>query len=128
MNLLIIGHDVDDIAKEVWVANTNYTILNMSPFMWGKDFEKLYKKSKDLIVVSTEHQFVTRGIDDFIELMRKYKFTPVFITNDKDSVIRCMHTAVEDDLEDAILYFGDKSGEKYPEFIGILQDLLKMKG
>ena len=57
----------------------------MSPFMWGKDFEKLYKKSKDLIVVSTEHQFVTRGIDDFIELMRKYKFTPVFITNDKDT-------------------------------------------
>lgn len=124
MNLLIIGENVDDLAKQVWAANTNYTILNQSPNIWGKEFEKLYKKSKDFIVTSTEHQFISKGVNEFIELMEKYKFIPIFITNDVDSVIRCMHTCVEDFIPDSTLYIGDENGEKYPELIEILQRLL----
>lgn len=128
MNLLMIGHDIDDLAKKVWVANTNYTIINMSPNMWGKEFAQLYKKTQDLIVVSTEYQFVAKGIDDFVELVTKYNFVPVFVTDDKSHIIRCMHTAVEDLLPEAVLFMGDETSERYPELIAMLQELLKMKG
>lgn len=128
MNLLIIGTDVDDLAMKVWKANTNYTVLNMSPYLWGKDFKKFYKKHKELIVTSTAGQFLTNGVDEFIDLMRQYEFTPIFIADDKDSIERVMHTNVEEVLPYSILYMGTKNCDKYPELIKILQGYITGKG
>ena len=63
MNLLIVGKDVDDLALKVWEANTNYTVLNMSPYLWGKDFNKFYKKHKELIDKRIGKR--TNGVRDF---------------------------------------------------------------
>ena len=128
MNLLIIGNDVDDIAKDAWKANTNYMILNMSPYLWGKEFKKFHKKHKELIVTSTSGQFLTNGIEEFVELMQEYDFIPVFIAEDKVAIERCMHTKVEEMLPHSILYMGTKNCDKYPELIKILQGYLLGKG
>lgn len=128
MNLLIIGQDIDDIALKAWEANTNYTVLNMSPYLWGKDFKKFYKKHKELIVTSTAEQFLINGVDEFIELMQKYEFIPIFIADDKDAIERVMHTNVEEVLPYSILYMGTKTCDKYSELISILQGYITGKG
>lgn len=128
MNLLIIGTDVDDLAMEVWKANTNYTVLNMSPYLWGKDFKKFHKKHKELIVTSTAGQFLTNGVDEFVELMKEHEFIPIFIAEDKSSIERVMHTNVEEVLPYSILYMGTKNCDKYPELIEILKGYITGKG
>lgn len=128
MNILIIGKDVDGIAMDAWKANTNYTVLNMSPYLWGKDFKKFYKKHKELIITSTADQFLAKGVDDFIELMKEYEMIPIFIAEDKDAMERVMHTNVEEILPYSILYMGSKNCEKYPELISIIQGYLIGKG
>ena len=40
MNLMIIGDDVDKIAKDIWKANTNYYIINQNPYVFDKNFIK----------------------------------------------------------------------------------------
>jgi hypothetical protein len=125
MNLLIIGEEVDELAKTVWKANTNYTIVNMSPFLWGNDFKKFSKKHKQLIITSTSAQFLTRGVDDFINLMSQYDMLPVFIAKDKDAIERAMHTNVEEIIPHSVLFIGNEKSEKYPELVELLQDYLK---
>ena len=49
MNLMIIGNDTDSIALDVWKANTNYTVLNQSPYVWGSSFKKFVKNHLKLI-------------------------------------------------------------------------------
>lgn len=128
MNLLIIGKDVDQIAMKAWAANTNYTVLNMSPYLWGPEFKKFYKKHDKLIVTSTAGQFLARNVDDFIALMKEYNFIPIFIAEDKDAIERCMHTNVEEVLPYSVVYIGNEKSEKYPELIDILQGYLLGKG
>lgn len=128
MNLLIIGNDVDDIAKDAWKGNTNYMILNMSPYLWGKEFKKFYKKHKELIITSTAGQFLANGVEEFVELMRTYELIPIFIAEDKDAIERVMHTNVEEVLPYSILYMGSRKCDKYPELINILQGYLLGKG
>lgn len=128
MNLVIIGNNVDDLALEVWKANTNYTVLNMSPNLWEKDFKKFYKTHKDLIVTSTTDQFASRGVDDFINLMEEYKFIPAFISEDKTGFERIMHTNVEEVLPYSILFMGNRKTKEYEELINILQGYITGKG
>lgn len=128
MNLLIIGNDVDELAKEVWKANTNYMILNMSPYLWGKDFKKFHKKHKELIITSTAEQFLAKGVDEFIELMQEHEMIPIFIAEDKESMERVMHTNVEEVLPYSLLYMGSRNCDKYPELIEILQGYITGKG
>lgn len=128
MNLLIIGNDVDGLALKTWEANTNYTILNMSPYLWGKDFEKFYKKHKDIIVTSTKDQFAERGVDDFLDLMKKYEFIPTFVCDDKDGFERIMHTNVEEVLPYSMLFMGNRQTKEYEELIEILQGYITGKG
>lgn len=128
MNLLIIGNDVDALAKDVWKANTNYMILNMSPYLWGKEFKKFQKKHKELIITSTTDQFLTKGVDEFIELMKECDMIPIFIADDKDAMERVMHTNVEEILQYSILYMGSRNCDKYPELIDILQGYITGKG
>lgn len=128
MNLLIIGKDVDELAMRVWKANTNYTVLNMSPYLWGKDFKKFYKKHKELIVTSTAGQFLANGVEDFVDLMKQYEFTPIFIAEDKEAIERVMHTNVEEILPYSVVYIGNDKSEKYPELISLLQGYITGKG
>ena len=128
MNLLIIGKDVDNLALKVWEANTNYTVLNMSPYLWGSEFKKFYKTHKELIVTSTAGQFLENGIDDFIALMQKYDFTPIFIAEDKDAIERVMHTNVEEALPYSVVYIGNENSEKYSELITLLKEYIAGKG
>jgi hypothetical protein len=128
MNLLIIGTDVDELAMKVWQANTNYTVLNMSPPLWGKDFKKFYKSHKKLIITSTAGQFLARGVDEFVDLMCEYQLTPIFIAKDKDAIERVMHTNVEETLPYSVIYIGDEHSEKYPELITLLQEYITGKG
>lgn len=128
MNLLIIGTDVDQLAMDVWQANTNYTVLNMSPPLWGKDFKKFYKSHQNLIITSTAGQFLAHGVDAFIDLMRDYDMTPVFIAPDKDAIERVMHTNVEEALPYSVVYIGNENSEKYSELIQLLQEYISGKG
>lgn len=128
MNILIIGNDVDELALKVWKANTNYTVLNMSPYLWGKDFEKFYKKHKELIITSTTDQFESHGVDEFISLMEKYEFIPAFISEDKTGFERIMHTNVEEVLPYSILFMGNRKTKEFEELINILQGYITGKG
>lgn len=128
MNLLIIGNDVDELAKEVWTANTNYTVLNMSPYLWGKEFKKFHKSHKDLIITSTAGQFLQNGIDDFVNLMNEYDFQPVFIAEDKESIERLMHTNVEETLPYSVLFMGARNTEEYKDLVSMLKGYISGKG
>lgn len=128
MNLLIIGNDVDDLAKEVWTANTNYMVLNMSPYLWGKEFEKFHKKHPELIVTSTAGQFLQNGVDDFVNLMNEHNFTPVFIAEDKDSIERVMHTNVEETLPYSVLFMGARNTKEYTDLVNMLKGYISGKG
>lgn len=128
MNLLIIGKDVDDLAKDVWKANTNYMIVNMSPPMWGKEFKKFHKKHKELIITSDAGQFLTHSVDDFVELMMEHEMIPVFVAEDKDAIERVMHTNVEEIIPASVLFMGNREKEEYIEFKRMLRGILLGKG
>lgn len=128
MNLLIIGKDVDALALEVWKANTNYTVLNMSPYLWGKEFKKFYKTHKDLIITSTAGQFLENDVDAFVNLMHTYNFTPIFIAENKDAIERVMHTNVEETLPYSVVYIGNENSEKYSELVNLLKEYISGKG
>ena len=55
MNLILIGNDIDNIALDVWKGNTNYLVLNQSPYVWGKDFAK-FIDNKEVIVSTTSER------------------------------------------------------------------------
>lgn len=128
MNLLIIGNDVDDLAKEVWTANTNYMVLNMSPYLWGKEFKKFHKKHPELIITSTAGQFLQNGVDDFVNLMNEHNFQPVFIAEGKDSIERVMHTNVEEILPYSVLFMGARNTKEYTNLVNTLKGYISGKG
>lgn len=128
MNLLLIGECIDGLAMEVWQANTNYTVLNMSPYLWGKDFQKFYKKHKDLIITTTCEQFKSHGVEEFVDLMEQYEFIPAFISDDKDGFERIMHTNVEEILPYSIFFMGNRFTKEYEELVDILQGYILGKG
>lgn len=123
MNLVIIGNDVDDIAMDVWKGNTNFTVLNQSPYLWGKNFLE-YIKNKEVIVSTTADQFESVAINNFLEFMDKKEFIPIFIANGKDDFVNKMYTAVNELIPDAVLYTRNKKNEGYTELIKITRGYL----
>ena len=90
MNLMIIGNDTDNIALDIWKGNTNYTVLNQSPYVWSNDFKK-FIKDRPVIVSTTSEQFVEKNINDVIEFMIKNEFIPILIADNKKATFpRCL--------------------------------------
>ena len=123
MNLVIIGKDTDDIALDIWRANTNFTVLNQSPYLWGKNFLE-YIDGKDIIVSTTADQFETKTINNFLEYMINHNFIPIFISDDETDFVNKMYGAINDILQDAILYKRNEKNEQYEMFLKITRDYL----
>ena len=79
MNLIIIGNDVDEIAMDIWRGNTNYTVLNKSPYIWSKQYAD-FVKDKDVIVSTTSEQFENKTINETIEILNERNFIPILIS------------------------------------------------
>lgn len=126
MNLVVIGNNTDDICLDIWKGNTNFTVLNRNPFLWGKNFLD-YISNRDVIVSTTCEQFETKSINDFIEYMLKYKFIPIFIVDNDDDFGNNMYCAVNDILQDAILYKRNEKNEEYDVFLKITKEYLFKK-
>ena len=123
MNLVLIGNDVDNIALDIWKGNTNFTVLNKNPYLWGTNF-LTYIDGKDVIVTTNDEQFKTKTTNQFIEYMEKYNFIPIFIADNKDDFVNLMYTAVNEILQDAILYTRNEKNEEYDVFIKITREYL----
>lgn len=127
MNLILIGNDIDDTAKKIWTANTNYTILNKSPYLWNSMFDK-FIEDKDFIVCTTSEQFKDKTINDTIDLFEKHNAIPIFIADNKDSFERTMHSAVEELLPNSVLYTKNKENKDFDVLIKLAQSYLLGKG
>ena len=127
MNLILIGNDIDELALDVWRANTNYTVLNQSPFVWGKDFSK-FIQNRPVIVVTTSDQFVDRNINDVIELFTDKEFIPIIVADSDKAIERNIYTALSDDIPSALLYTKNEKNKDYNELLRISQGYLLGKG
>lgn len=127
MNLILIGNDIDNFALDIWKANTNYTVLNKSPSVWSKLF-KNYINNRDVIVVTTNDQFVNKDINDVIEFMNKNKFIPILIADNSKSIENNIYTALSDEIPSTLLYTKNKENKDYDELIKISQGYLLGKG
>lgn len=127
MNLILIGNDIDELALDVWRANTNYTVLNQSPFVWGKDFSK-FIQNRPVIVVTTSDQFVDRNINDVIELFMDKEFIPIIVADNDKAIERNIYTALSDDIPSALLYTKNEKNKDYNELLRISQGYLLGKG
>lgn len=127
MNLMLIGNDIDKIALEIWKANTNYTILNKSPNVWNKLFTK-YIYKRDVIVVTTSEQFVSKNINDVIDFMNKYDFIPVLVADSNKSIENNLYTGLTDEIPSTLLYIKNEKNKDYDEFVKISQGYLLGKG
>lgn len=127
MNLILIGNDIDNFALDIWKANTNYTVLNKSPSVWSKLF-KNYINDRDVIVVTTNDQFVDKDINDVVEFMNKNKFIPILIADNSKSIENNIYTALSDEIPSTLLYTKNKENKDYDELIKISQGYLLGKG
>lgn len=129
MNLVIIGKDgLEPIADDIWKRNTNYTILNKSPYLWGKDYIK-FCRERDVIVLTTPDQFIDKKINDVLDYFTKYNYIPIFIADkDNEELLSYMNTALSDTIPESILWVRNKKNEGYDEFIKICQGYLFLKG
>ena len=127
MNLIIIGNNTDDVAMDIWKANTNYVVLNMSPVVQDKMFLK-FIDGKEVIVSTTSIQFEHTNVNDFVDYMQKNRFIPIFISDDQDSLERKMYTAVCELLPNSVLYTKNKAKKDYDELLRICRDYVLGKG
>lgn len=127
MNLMIIGNDTDNIALDIWKGNTNYTVLNQSPYVWSNDFKK-FIKDRPVIVSTTSEQFVEKNINDVIEFMIKNEFIPILIADNKKAIENNIHTALSDSILSSLLYIKNKENKDYNELIKRTQGYLLGKG
>ena len=127
MNLVIIGTDVDDIAMDIWKANTNYTILNKNPDMFSAEFKK-FIKNRPTISVIERSQIEAKQINDVIELFLKLDFIPILIADNKTSIEHTMYTTLDEYIPSALLYTKNKKREGYNKLLEIAQGYLLGKG
>lgn len=127
MNLMIIGNDTDNIALDIWKGNTNYTVLNQSPYVWSNDFKK-FIKDRPVIVSTTSEQFVEKNINDVIEFMIKNEFIPILIADNKKAIENNIYTALSDSILSSLLYIKNKENKDYGELIKRTQGYLLGKG
>ena len=123
MNLVVIGNDTDKIALDIWKNNTNFTVLNQNPYLWGKLFLE-YINGKDVIVSTNAEQFKNIPINKFLEHMEKHNFIPIFVADDEQDFVNMMYAAVHDILQDAVLFTRNEKNEGYDELIQITRDYL----
>ena len=124
---MIIGNDTDSIALDVWKANTNYTVLNQSPYVWGSSFKK-FVKNRPVIVSTTSDQFIEKNINDVIEFMIKNEFIPIMIADNKKAIENNIYTAMSEYIPSSLLYTKNKQNKDYNELIKIAQGYLLGKG
>ena len=127
MNLIVVGVDVDSVAMDIWKANTNYTVLNQSPYVWHKSFLK-YIKDRPVIVATTSDQFLNKNIDDVAKFMIDNQFIPVFVAKNKKAIENNMYTGLSESIPSTLLYIKNKQNKDYDEFIKISQGYLMGKG
>jgi hypothetical protein len=120
---VIIGNDVDDIALDIWKGNTNFTVLNKNPYLWGTNFLD-YIDGKEVIVTTNDEQFKTKTTNQFLEYMDKHNFIPIFIADNKDDFVNLMYAAINEILQDAILYTRNEKKEEYDLLIKITREYL----
>lgn len=127
MNLILIGNDIDAVALDIWKANTNYTVLNQSPYVWNKQFTN-FIENRPVIVVTTAEQFQSKQINETLDFMIDLKFIPIFIADNKTSIENKMYTALIDEIPSAVLWIKNKENKNYNELIKISQGYLLGKG
>lgn len=127
MNLVIIGNNTDEIAKDIWKGNTNYMILNQNPYMFGPAFAK-FTENKDVIISTTSEQFESKTVDYVINWFKEHKYIPIFIADDKESMERKMHIAMEESIPSSILYTRNEKNKDYDVLVKIARGYLLGKG
>ena len=127
MNLIIIGNDVDEIAMDIWRGNTNYTVLNKSPYIWSKQYAD-FVKDKDVIVSTTSEQFENKTINETIEILNERNFIPILISDAEEDMPSLMYSVLKDENPNTIWYMKNKKKVDYKELIKTAQGYLLGKG
>jgi hypothetical protein len=112
---------------DMWKANTNYTVLNQSPYVWDKKFTK-FIKNRPVIVVTTAQQFLNKSINDTLEFMITHEFVPIVVADDKDAIENNIYTALSSEIKSAVLYTRNEKNKDYEKLIKIAQGYLLGKG
>lgn len=127
MNILLIGNNIDDVAMDAWKGNTNYTVLNNSPYLWGKQFIK-FIEDRAVIVTTTAQQIIDKEINDVLDYLEEYRFIPILVADNKDSIENSIYIALSSEIRSTVLYTKNKNKKDYNEFIKIIHGYLRGKG
>ena len=127
MNLIIIGNETDEIAMDIWRGNTNYMVLNKSPYIWSKNYAD-FVKDKAVIVSTTSEQFENRTINDTIEILKSRNFIPILISDKEDDMPSLMYSVLKDENLNTLWYMKNKKKIDYDELIKTAQGYLLGKG
>ena len=127
MNLIIIGNETDEIAMDIWRGNTNYMVLNKSPYIWSKNYAD-FVKDKAVIVSTTSEQFENRTINDTIEILKSRNFIPILISDKEDDMPSLMYSVLKDENLNTLWYMKNKKKIDYDELIKTAQGYLLVKG
>ena len=126
MNLIVIGNDADKIAMDIWQGNTNYLVLNKSPYIWDDEFKK-FIKDRDVIVVTTNLQIAEKPVNMVLDNFKQNKFIPILIADERNSLEMQMYSVLEEDIPETLLYLRNEANKDYKEFIEMAQLRLNIR-
>lgn len=101
-NVIIIGKNAKDLAEEVWLKNTQFSLIE-SENIKNEDFLK-YIESRFVIGTSSMNQFKDYSAEDFSKFCIKYNFIPVFVSSKENSAEEKLYTELEKFYDTSLFY------------------------
>lgn len=126
MNLIIIGTNCYALGKEIWSANTEYTLLE-SNNITDKHY-KAYIKDKKTITIADAEQFKDKSVNAVLEMLQANKQIPIFVASDKKAFERLMYTNISPIILESLLICGTPDKADYDDIVNTAKGYLYGKG
>lgn len=113
-NLLILGKNVEDIAKDIWKNNTNYTIAksDKSLFNFKGDLT-----NTDMIIIMDSEELKDLKVPKVLKFVYENDLIPILIGDKVESFENDCYFAFSDIDFRSIYYIRNKENAEYNEFI-----------
>lgn len=117
MNLMIIGDDTEQIAKDIWMKNTNYAIININEF--SKDL-KHFIKNKEVILTTTPKVILNEPLGTILEFLKTNHCIPLIVSKSGEQI----YYGLSSEIEETLMYVENEENKDYDKFIEIAQGYL----
>lgn len=125
-NILIIGTDEQEFAKNAWEHNTNYCIIELTKTELTKEAEEFINNS-DVIILSDKSIWSNIDSNYFVEFCNKYDLMPIFMIEENEKCDLFEKICIQ--LPDAIEYRKNKNNQNLDILMDFtIERLLKGRG